>query len=87
MTGTTKNGFEFDVSDSVIDNMELLDAVAEMQDENPLALSRLCTLMFGAEQKKRLYNSLRTEDGRVPLTAVSEAIADVWSAFGDTGKK
>jgi hypothetical protein len=86
MTGTTKSGFAYEVSDSVFENMELIDALADAGGENPLAISTVCKLVFGSEQRNRLYNHLRLEDGTVPLHEVSEAIAEVFAAKGSNGK-
>lgn len=85
LNGKTKSGFEFSVDPNVLDNMELLDAVAEI-DTNPLAVSKVINMVLGAEQRKALYDHLRTEDGRVPVKAVSDAITDIFSSCGQQGK-
>lgn len=84
--GRTRTGFEFAVDEAVMNDMELIDAIAETMDENPMAFSKVCTKLFGADQKKRLYDHLRNEDGRVPVEAISEEIADVFKAIGEAGK-
>lgn len=38
------------------------------------------------EQRKRLYDFLRGDDGRVHITAVSDCIREVMDAIGDAGK-
>lgn len=86
MTGTTKSGFAYEVQDSVFENMELIDALADAGGENPLAISTVCRLLFGDEQRKRLYKHLRLEDGTVPLVGVTAEIADVFAAKGAEGK-
>lgn len=86
ITGTTRNGFAFSIDEAVMDDMELVDALAEVTDNNAMAISKVCVKIFGKEQRKALYDSLRTEEGRVPLVEVNEAIADVLNAFGDAGK-
>lgn len=43
-------------------------------------------MLLGKEQKKKLYDYLRKEDGRVPIAEVGEAVADVMNAFGNAGK-
>ena len=67
------------------DNMELVDAISE-SEQNPVALSTILQLLLGREQKKRLYDHLRTETGTVPVEAVSTAIADIFSGCGTEGK-
>lgn len=81
-----KNGFKTELEDNVMDNMELVDALAEADDTNPLAVSRIVLLILGKEKRKALYDTLRTEDGRVPVEDVSNAIREIFQAFGDKGK-
>ena len=47
--GTTSAGFEFELDEKVLDNMELVDAVAE-SEENPTAVSQVCLLLLGKAQ-------------------------------------
>jgi len=81
-----KNGFKVELADETMDNMELVDALAEASDSDPLAVSKICEMVLGDKNRKELYDSLRTEDGRVPVAAVSEAIKDIFQEFGDKGK-
>lgn len=83
--GVTKSGFAFEIKDEVMDDMELLDAICEV-DSNPLFISPVLKKLLGDEQRKALYDHIRTEDGRVPVTAVSEAIADIFNSSGQQGK-
>lgn len=83
--GKTASGFEYSINPDVMDNMELLDAIVEI-DANPLALSQVLRMVLGDEQRKALYDHLRTEDGRVPVKAVSEAITDIFNSSGQQGK-
>lgn len=84
--GKTSSGFEFSLNENVLDNMELVDALAETEADNPLAVSKACLLLLGPELRKKLYNHLRTEDGRVPVELVSTEMVEIFSAFGKTGK-
>lgn len=86
MTGTTKSGFAYEIRDSVFENMELIDALADAGGENPLAISTVCKLVFGDAQRKRLYDHLRLGDGTVPFGKVSEVLAEVFAAKGNAGK-
>ena len=74
ITGTTTSGFAYEIPESALDNMELVDAISE-SEQNPVQ-----------EQKKRLYDYLRTETGTVPVEAMSTAIADIFSGCGTEGK-
>ncbi len=83
--GTTKSGFAFELEPDILDDMELLDQVAEC-DANPAALSRVIKMVLGEEQRKALYDHLRDERGKVPVNAVGEAITDIFYAIGQHGK-
>lgn len=83
MKGELKSGFEFEVADDVCDNMELLDAVVDA-DENPLAVSKIVKLLLGEDQRRALYDHLRDESGRVPVLAVSNAVAEIFQSTTKT---
>lgn len=87
ITGTTKSGFSYELGDNVMNNMELVDAMAELDEGgNPFALSRVCLLLLGKEQRKRLYDHIRQEDGTVPPKAMGEEIAEIIRGCGAQGK-
>lgn len=84
--GTTKSGFEFSVNESTQNNMELLDALAELDDGNIAYMPKVATMILGKEQKKQLYDHIRTEDGTVPVDKFVEEIQDIFAAFSGTEK-
>lgn len=86
VTGTTSSGFAFSLDEKALDNMELVDTLAEMQSGDPLAISAVVRMVLGEEQRRALYEHLRTADGRVPATAVSDAVMEIFDAFGKAGK-
>lgn len=83
--GKLKSGFEYEIADEVRDNMELLDAIVEA-DENPLAVSKVVKLLLGENQRRKLYDHLRTEKGNVPILAVSNAVAEIFRGSGQAVK-
>lgn len=56
MLVTNKNNLEIEVNDDAFDNMETLDALEEMNEGNPLAISKLCNLLFTKAEKKKIYD-------------------------------
>lgn len=44
-------------------------------------MSRLVVKLLGKDGKKRLYDHLRTEDGRVPASAVESAIMELFQSI------
>lgn len=69
--GTTKNGFEYEINEEVIRNIEVLDALSELDEGNLIALPKLVKLMLSKEDKKRLYK-LCGNDTEVVLKTVME---------------
>lgn len=82
----TKSGFECLVDKKQMDDMELVDKIAEADAGNPLAVSAVIEKVLGKEQKAKLYNHLRNEDGRVPIEKVGEEIVEVITSLGNEGK-
>lgn len=74
--GKTKTGFEYCISDASLENYELLDAMADV-DKNPLMTPRVVSLLLGDEQKNRLLDHVRVEDGTVPIAKVQAEILDI----------
>ncbi len=86
ITGTTKSGFAFSLPEDAADNMELVDALADSMDDDPMAVSRVCRLFLGKETRQKLYDHLRTESGRVPVAALVSELKEIFDAFGKQGK-
>ena len=83
ITAKTESGFSIELEESALDNMEVLDALSDLDEGNPLAMSRLVVKLLGKDGKKRLYDHLRTEDGRVPASAVESAIMELFQSIND----
>lgn len=77
INGKTKSGFEFQIEDSRLDNMELVDALVEVEDGNTLSISKCVNLLLGPKLKKELYDHLRTQEGNVPCTAVTKELIEI----------
>lgn len=82
----TKSGFSVDVSESSVDDMEFLDLICDLEDGKPRAHRALCVKLLGEEGCKRLYEHVRTEDGRVPISAIDREIAEVINGLKDAKK-
>lgn len=80
-----ENGFECTINTDVLDDMEFVDLLADTEDD-PLKIGRVALMLLGKEQKKNLYDHLRTEDGRVPVTSMNDAIEKIFNALGDESK-
>ena len=80
-----ENGFECTINTDVLDDMEFVDLLADTEDD-PLKIGRVALMLLGKEQKKNLYDHLRTEGGRVPVTSMNDAIEKIFNALGDEAK-
>ena len=80
-----ENGFECTINTDVLDDMEFVDLLADTEDD-PLKIGRVALMLLGKEQKKNLYDHLRSEDGRVPVTSMNDAIEKIFNALGDDAK-
>jgi len=83
--GTTRSGFEFTVAEDITNDMELFEALCDLDNGKLTAAVEVCRRILG-DQKKALYDHLRGPDGRVPADKVSEEIVDIMAAVKD-GKK
>ena len=85
MKGTTRSGFAFEVPENIADDMELFEALYDLDGGDERAIVIVCRIILGS-QKKALYDHLRTQDGRVPVTRVVEEVADILASVKN-GKK
>lgn len=87
--GKTSTGFEFEYDPKAFDDMEFLDMLVEAEKgedaDSIRAYSMLVLKLLGKAQRKRLYDHLRTEAGRVPIEAVKNEIAEIM-AYNPEGK-
>ena len=83
---TTKSGFTCEIDPGVLDNMELVDALAELHSGKTLAFPTVCLLVLGAETRARLYDQLRNGAGRVPPADVDRELTEIMNALGSKAK-
>lgn len=83
----TKDEFEVEVIDNAFDNMEAVDALVEMDEGNPLAISKITSFLFTKEEKKKVYDHLRNEEGRVTLVSFIPFVTEIMTLMGENEKK
>lgn len=81
MKGVTKSGFAFEIPENVMDNMELVDILADEETDMSFRISRITRMVLGKEQRQRFYDHHRTEDGRVPVEAVIREMDEIFRTF------
>ena len=81
--GTLSNGFKFSVNENSFDDMELLEALAEVDEGDVLKFRVVLTKLLGEKQKERLYDSLRDKKtGIVSATKVGDALVEILEIAG-----
>lgn len=82
LKGQTKSGFKYEIPEENLNNYELLEALAEVE-ENPLLVPKVVRLLLGKEQAEKLKDHLRTETGIVPTDKLSEEIMGIFENHKD----
>jgi len=81
--GKTKTGFKFKIEDAVLNDYELLELFAEV-DENPLLVPKLVKMILGVEQKNALIEHVRNDKGVAPADKISTELEDILTSSAKT---
>ena len=88
MKETLKNGFKYEVSDGIMDDMEFIEIYRAVEDD-ALKYIDLLEKLLGKEQKQKLYDSIRGKDGIVHVQdgdyTVVDAVTEIFSALEKSG--
>ena len=84
-------GFSYEIDETRLDDIRLVECIATITDESAPQFSRLTsatqllTILLGKEQKDRLYAHIGKEyEGRVPVEKVTEFFTDILTAENDS---
>ena len=80
LKGKTKSGFAFEIQDERLNNMELLDALTELDAGDSTRISQVLKMLFSPEEKRALYEHLRTPAGTVPIEAVAAELEEIFAS-------
>ena len=75
--GKTSSGFEFEISEDVANDYELVENLGELED-NPLILGKVVNQILGKEQTARLKDHVRNEKGIVPTDRMTQEIIEIF---------
>lgn len=82
-----KCGVEINVSENAMNNMELVDLLAEGNvDSNIIAVSKMLKMIVSDKDRKVIYDAARKEDGTVPIEHVTASVKEIFDAFKENGK-
>ncbi|MCR4711475.1 MAG: hypothetical protein K5707_04175 [Clostridia bacterium] len=81
ISGKTESGFEFELDEAVLDDMELLENLIALDKGEWQVLPAIVQGILGAEQKQKLYDYCRDEKtGRVSLRKVTNEVKELFSS-------
>ena len=81
LQGKTESGFEFKISKERLDDIELIDAL-ETFDREGYGLSNVLNRLLGVEQKKALYDHVRSKDGIAKASDVIPLVSEIIELCG-----
>ena len=84
------DGFETDVRVSALNDYELLEDLAMTSDdggEQLFAMMRVIKKLFLPEDKKRMLDHVRNDNGIVPVDAMADIVNRIFKAINDEKAK
>lgn len=79
IAGKTKTGFEFSIEDTALDDWELLEVLADIDDGKTQKIGTAIKLLLGDEQAKALKEHCRNDEGRVPTSAMMAEVGEIFA--------
>ena len=80
MKGTTSSGFEYNLDETALDDYELLEDLCELDNGNTARTISALNQLLGTEQKDRLKEHLREENGRVPASKMMIEMGEIFNS-------
>lgn len=81
ITGKTSSGFVYEIAENRLKNYELLELIAEV-DDNPLLMTKVVKLLLG-DDAERLKDHVRDEDGLVAIDLMEKEITEIFNGQKD----
>ena len=75
--GTTESGFKFQIDPEDVNDIEFLERLGIAFNDDNTKMPGILTEIFGADQRKRLYDHLRNDRGKVPIDAVMNEFGEI----------
>lgn len=84
--GTTSSGFNFSLDTDDMNDMRVIEALAEIEKGNVLYVVDLIKLMLGTKQKEALYKHIANKDGKVSPELCMVEIKEIFEKAGEEVK-
>lgn len=85
LKGTTESGFEYVVEKETLDDWELFEMMSEME-ERPFLLNNIITTLLGKEQKEKLKDHLRNDNGKIPMEEMGKVLEEIFNQHKEAKK-
>ena len=76
ITGTTKSGFNYHIDENILQDYELLEAIAETE-KNPIFITKVVRMLLGDDTDK-LKEHVRDENGHVSIEKMNVEITEIF---------
>lgn len=80
--GKTKSGFEFEIDETIADDMEFMEGLADAMDD-AIKFPKVIAQLLGDEQKARLYNHVKGDGKRVSVQKTVEEFTEIMTIAGE----
>lgn len=78
ITGQTKSGFNYHIDENILQDYELLEAIAETE-KNPIFITKVVRMLLG-DDTDRLKEHVRDENGHVSIEKMNVEITEIFEA-------
>jgi len=79
-------GFEADIDETRIADMEFMDAINDIQEGDLTGLSKLAGIILPKPERKKLYDCVRNEDGLATIDKVGDMLFELLEQLGSKKK-
>lgn len=76
--GKTKSGFNYHIDENILQDYELLEAIAETE-KNPIFITKVVRILLG-DDTDRLKEHVRDENGHVSIEKMNVEITEIFQS-------
>ena len=80
ISGKTESGFEFELDVEVLNDAELIENIKAIDKGDITVLPDIAESVLGQEQKKKLYEHIRSSAGRVKMDILAIEIGEIFKS-------
>ena len=80
ISGKTNPGFAFELSEDVLDDYELLEVLCDVDAGEYGKVPEVVKLLLGEEQKNKLKEHIRKENGKVSANLMLSEVTDIFNS-------